>query len=572
MGNQELLISKLDAFIRKYYKNQLIKGTILSFTALTAGWLVFTGAEYFGHFDTLVRTILFWTFMISAAGFLWKLVFTPLSKLYRLGETISHEEAARIIGKHFSGVSDKLLNTLQLKAQASRPGQASELLLASIDQRTEELRPIPFTQAIDFAANKKYIRFALIPFAAVVIIVFAAPSLLFDGSKRLMNHNTHFETPAPFQFILVNDSLEAIEGEDFALKVQTEGRILPGEMYVDADGKQFRLDGNGKTGFEHLFKNVKKDLRFHLMADGYTSMEYVLSVVPNPSVLDFTMNVDYPAYTGKEDERIVNSGDLNVPAGTRVSWEFRSRNTERMSIRFNDTIMDMKSDGAVFKMSKLFMRPDQYTITPSNKRMSSKEPLSYAVNVVPDLHPSIKVEQQSDSMSSTLVYFKGDIRDDYGFSKLTFNYRFLKTNDGNPRDKKESFSTLSVNRSAQQDVFFHAWDMQPLFIMPGEELEYFFEVWDNDGVGGPKSARTQPMVYKAPSAEELEQEAKENTEKLESDMQKSINQTRELQKDLNKAALDMVEKKNLNFDDRKKIEDLLKRQKELEKQVEDIRK
>ena len=572
MGSYDQLISKLDAFIRKYYKNQLIRGLLLTFTALSVSWLVFTGAEYFGHFDTGVRAFLFWTFILVAAVVLFKMVITPASKLFRLGKTITHEEAARIIGTHFSKVSDKLINTLQLKAQADHLPESNELLLASIQQKTSELQPIPFVQAIDFSKNKRYLRFALIPASALVIILFAAPSMLLDGSRRLVNHNTHFETPAPFSFVITNDSLEVVEGNDFTLTVETEGDILPSEMFVEADGKQFRLDGSGKTGFNHVFKSARKTTTFRLLADGYASSGYELKVLPNPSVLDFSVTLDYPTYTGKQDERVLNTGDLNVPAGTRVSWEFRSRNTDAMSIRFSDTTLDMKPEGTVFKHSKVFMRPDQYSVTPSNELFVSKEPLSYSVQVVPDLYPSIRIEQQADSTSATLIYFKGDVRDDYGFSKLTFNYRFLKTEDGSARDKKELATALQVNRVTQQDVFFHAWDMQTLNIRPGEELEYFFEIWDNDGVSGPKSARTQPVVYKAPSSEELEKEAKENADKLESDLEKSINLTKDLQKDLNKAAKDLVEKKNLTFDDRKKIEDLLKRQKELEKQVENIRK
>ena len=572
MGSYDLLIFKLDAFIRKYYKNQLIKGLLLTFTTLSASWLVFTGAEHFGHFDTGIRSSIFWTFMLVAALVLYRMVITPIAKLLRLGKTITHEEAARIIGTHFKNVSDKLINTLQLKAQADQLTDSNELLIASIQQKTQELQPIPFVQAIDFSKNKKYLRYALVPACALIIILFAAPSLLLDGSRRLVNHNTHFETPAPFSFIITNDSLEVVEGNDFTLTVETEGKILPSEMFVEVNGKQFRLDGNGKTGFSHVFKSNRKTTTFRLLADGFSSSGYELNVLPNPSVLDFNVTLDYPAYTGKQDERVLNTGDLNIPAGTRVSWEFRSRNTDAMSIRFSDTTLDMKSEGAVFKHSKMFVRPDQYTVTPSNELFVSQEPLSYSVQVVPDLHPSIRIEQQADSTSASLVYFKGDVRDDYGFSKLTFIYRFLKTEEGSTRDKKELSTSLQVNRAAQQDVFFHAWDMQTLNIRPGEELEYFFEVWDNDGVSGPKSARTQPVVFKAPSAEELEKEAEENAEKLESDLQKSINLTKDLQKDLNKAAKDLVEKKNLTYDDRKKIEDLLKRQKELEKQVADIRK
>src|SRR5262245_6565910 len=161
-GNYEILLGKLDEFIRKYYKNQLIRGAIYTFTALLAAWIVFTSLEYFGHFSTTVRTILFWTFISVALVSLWKGVIIPLSHLYRMGKIISHEQAADIIGRHFSNVQDKLLNTLQLKAESDRMGQSSALLIAGIEQKTEELKPIPFTSAIDLRKNRKYFRYAAI--------------------------------------------------------------------------------------------------------------------------------------------------------------------------------------------------------------------------------------------------------------------------------------------------------------------------------------------------------------------------------------------------------------------------
>ena len=69
--NYQLLIEKLDAFIRKYYKNQLIRGTIYSFTLSLAFYLLVTSIEYFAHFNTGLRTTLFYAF-----------VFLPLAELF----------------------------------------------------------------------------------------------------------------------------------------------------------------------------------------------------------------------------------------------------------------------------------------------------------------------------------------------------------------------------------------------------------------------------------------------------------------------------------------------------------
>src|SRR6185436_4064248 len=119
-SNYEILIQKLDEFIRKFYKNQLLRGLIYSVTTLVAFYLFVTTFEYFGHFNTTARTVLFYVFILTNAFIIGKLIVIPTLKLNRLGKIISHEQAASIIGQHFSSISDKLLNTLQLKELADK--------------------------------------------------------------------------------------------------------------------------------------------------------------------------------------------------------------------------------------------------------------------------------------------------------------------------------------------------------------------------------------------------------------------------------------------------------------------
>jgi hypothetical protein len=83
-----------------------------------------------------------------------------------MGKIISHEEAADIVGKHFGNVQDKLLNVLQLQ-QNKASVHSDALLNASINQRISELKPVPFTSAIDLSENKKHLKYACNSFAGI---------------------------------------------------------------------------------------------------------------------------------------------------------------------------------------------------------------------------------------------------------------------------------------------------------------------------------------------------------------------------------------------------------------------
>ncbi|MCB0635780.1 MAG: DUF4175 domain-containing protein, partial [Lewinella sp.] len=116
--NYQLLIEKLDQFIRKYYINQLIRGSLYSVGVILALYLVAVLAEHFSFFEPSVKQPVFFAFIGISLLALGVWVVRPLLSYFRLGQIISHEQAAQIIGQHFTNVKDKLLNILQLKRQA----------------------------------------------------------------------------------------------------------------------------------------------------------------------------------------------------------------------------------------------------------------------------------------------------------------------------------------------------------------------------------------------------------------------------------------------------------------------
>ena len=118
-----ILIDKLDSFIRKYYKNQVFSGLLYSVGLVVGFFLLISLMEYFGHFGTTGADHPILVFSAAAVYVIGRFIVIPLVKLYRLGHLISYEEASKIIGTHFTEVQDKLVNTLQLNEQSSTGGR-----------------------------------------------------------------------------------------------------------------------------------------------------------------------------------------------------------------------------------------------------------------------------------------------------------------------------------------------------------------------------------------------------------------------------------------------------------------
>ncbi len=577
--NYRSLIEKLDEFIRKYYKNQLLRGLIYSIGLVLLFFVAVTALEYFAHFNSTIRTILFYSF-VSATGFiLVKYIAIPVSKLYHFGEIISHEEASAIIGKHFSNVQDKLLNVLQLQSLQDTNQQPTtnnyQLIEASINQKTKELKPIPFSSAVDFSENRKYLKYALLPILIITVILFAAPSIITDGTKRLVKHSEYFEKEAPFQFVITNTELKTVAQQDYELKVKLTGDEVPDVVYVEIDGNEFKLDKENIVNFNYVFKNVQKNILFQLAADGFKSKEYELVALPNPILLNFDIAIAYPKYLNKKDEVVKNTGDLVVPAGTKLSWNFNTQNTKQLRLNFNDTSFSVAptSENNFIYSVRLF-RDKSYSVTTSNQFLKSKDSVTYAINVIPDGFPQISVAEKKDSTSDKRISFRGEIKDDYGFNKLSFNYRFITNNDTATSDNFKKMTTnsvpIAVSKLSTQDQFFHYWDMTSIGVSPGDQIEYYFEVWDNDGVNGSKSSRSQKMIFKAPTLKELEENTDKNNNKIKDDLEESLRQAKEVQKELADLQRKVAEKKDLTWDEKKKLKELLEKQKDLLKKVEKV--
>ena len=220
-NGENKLMQKLEAFITKYYKNLLLKGTIYFITSSLLFFLFVSFAEHFGNFGTTIRTIFFWSFISLTFFVLWKWVIIPLKGLYRIGNTLSQEDAAKIIGTHFTEVEDKLLNLLQL---SSLQNSDNELIKASVQQKSNLLGPIPFLKAINFSENKQHLKYALVP----ISVCFYYFSVVIKGLLRKVPlelfRTTLILSRRHLSFILENNHLQGVKGEDFLLKMHFEGK------------------------------------------------------------------------------------------------------------------------------------------------------------------------------------------------------------------------------------------------------------------------------------------------------------------------------------------------------------
>lgn len=571
-AQNNILIQKLDEFIRRYYKNQLLKGVIYSSGILLSAFLSVVLLEYFGEFNTLIRAFLFFGFLLAAIIVLIKFIVVPLLKLNKIGKVISYSQAAAIIGNHFSNVQDKLLNVLQLQNNQLLNG-SQDLLVAGIHQKINELKPIPFTTAVNLNENKKYLKYVLPLFLFTSVLLIIWPQIITKSTTRLVHYQTYYEKEMPFQFSIQNKKLQALQTDDYLLEVKISGDQIPNEVFIEINGIAYKLEKENNTSFQYLFSNLQKTTYFQLSAAGFLSKEFELSVLPKPSLLQFNLQLVYPNYLNKPNESIVNTGDLQIPQGTKVNWIFNTKNTDKLELKFLDSAAAPQRNAEnQFSFSRRFLQNNAYTIKALNQFVANiSDSVNYSINVIADQFPSIDVNEKRDSLDPKNVYFSGQIKDDYGFNSLTFYFKKFGSDSAGKEMQSSGSFPIALSKTQISQGYFYFLDAKQFDLNPGDKIEYFFEVRDNDGVNGSKAAKTQVMVFKAPTTEEIQQTTNKNNSEIKKDLEESIKKAQQLQKDVNDLAKKIQDKKQLGYEEKKKIEDLVKKQQELQNKVDEVK-
>lgn len=564
-----LIIEKLNSFISRYYKNQLIKGVIYTTAILLSLLVVFSVSESFAYFSTTVRALLFWGYVLLFAAVCYFYITRPLLKMKHLSKGLSYEEAAVIVGRHFPQVSDQLLNLLQLRQMSQ--DVSTDLLAACIAQKTEALSPIPFASAIDFKRNRKYMKYALIPAVVLLLILIASPATIVGSSKRIINYGTTYQRPAPFEFVVESQPLRTLALHDFELRATTVGTSAPSEMYVILPQGRFKMHPVDRYHFSYTFVKPNGSVSFQLYAAGVISPEYVLVVLPEPTIVDFSIALTYPPYTRIQNDVVMNDGNLSLPRGTTVNWEFRTRDADSLTMIFDSQLHlceTPRPDGSV-SIRQRELSSCEYVFFATNRYGFPVDTMHYSIHVQPDLPPLIMVAQSIDSLLPSRRLFFGRIKDDYGFSSLSFVATVQKHGDTTYQECVRQ--QLHIEDTTTQE-FFYSFDLSEVHLSMGDKLTYYFEVCDNDAVDGFQCVRSQEFEEVVPTQQELRTRLEAHRQETRSNAAEALDQLKAQQAEIDEMLKQLLEKKEMTWQDRQKLQELFERQKAVQQELQTMRK
>jgi hypothetical protein len=557
---------KIKSFQRKYYLNLFIKGGILTLSTILGYLVIASLLEHNLWLSPWARLFIFILFFAVAAVCIVKFLNQPLQWwIARRG--LNDEQSAKVIGSKIPTVKDRLVNLIQLATS----GKQSDLTYASVEQKSREFEPLAFDTVIDLRENTKFLKYLAIPVALVLLILLINPTILTKSTDRIVHFNRAYAPEAPFTFSIANENLTAFYNENFTLQVELTGKAVPENAYIVSRNQRLKLIPKAPGKFEYTLERIQQPLEFQIEAAGFFSDGHTLELIKRPELTKFNVELEYPRYLQRSNEKLTNAGNLDVPEGTNVRWKLQTSHAEKVTIQFaaeNEQFDFQPGGNGSFVFSKKFLTPNQYEIALENDKSKNKERIAYSIHVIKDQYPQIVVNNLKDTVLYERVLLGGMISDDYGVTQLSLNFRIR---DENQKEILKQSVKIPITRNQLQQSFFYNWSIDSLKLNPGDQLEYNLQVWDNDGVNGRKSSRSAMYTFLVPTADNLVAEISRSQKSAESQIDKSVTKANKLQDQIEQAQQKLKGKQNLDWQDKKMLEDIIQQKQGLDQLVEQLK-
>lgn len=573
------LQKKLRSVVEHEKRRDGLRKLFISITILCILFLVLILLEAIGNLSSDIRTILFYSFLIVTILTIGFYVALPFIKDFIYYVNPDYVETASKVGDYYPEIKDELANAVQLinENNINYSDQLVDAAFKNVYSKTEKLN---FNTVVDFTSTKKLWKLYIATFIATIILVFFVPSL-HSAAIRFLNYNKNYTLPPKFVFEIYPGNKEITKGDNITITIKAVGEqpkeislLEKSEEQTEFSEKILSPDSLGI--FTYYINNVKSSLEYFATVENITSEKYKISVINRPIISSIELTITPPAYTRLPEQTQKDNGNVTALIGSKIKLTMSSsRDLSSAIVMFIDST-SKKMNIASTKASVDFIVAKEtgyYMLIADALGHSNINPITYLIKTLADENPSIEMISPNENIklgNQSKISLVSKISDDYGFSKMNLNFRLSASKY---RPTNEEFTQVTITISIQQkeeDVYF-VWDLAPLVLAEGEVLSYYFEVFDNDSFGGPKSTKTKQFTITVPSLNELFAEAEDKQKESEKDLSQTLKEAELLKQEMQKLSDDMKQNsKEISWQEKERVEKAVDKFKEITKKIGDV--
>lgn len=542
---------------------------------------IFILLETAGNYNSNSRTVLFYSLLSLLFILFIIVILLPTAKDFYSFVKPNYIGTAKTVGSHYPEIKDELLNSMQLIVE--RNFRYSNILIdAAFERIYKKVNPLDFNKVVSFSPVKDKTRLFFSILAIVVSSLLIFPELS-SASLRLINYEKNFIPPSKFIFEIFPGNKEITKGESVSITVAALG-VRPNEITLltkseeQSDYSENKLTADSTDKFRFELISLKNSTDYYAHADGVSSEIFRITVLNRPIISSLNVEIFPPAYTALRPISQRDNGNITTLPGSRVKLSISSsRELSTASISFSDsTSRDMKINySSASAEYNVFKEVNYQILIKDIQNFTNSNPISYTIKTIPDLTPAIELISPVENLklgNDPRIPIHSKIKDDYGFSKMTLNYRLVQSKY---RAAEENFTSqpVIISKERKEDEIYNVWDLTPLVLAEGESIAFYLEIFDNDKINGPKSAKTQLITLSVPSIDELFQSAETKQENAAEDLAKTFKDAEKLQQELKKISDDLKQNnKEISWQEKERIEKAVENFQKLGEKLEDVSK
>jgi hypothetical protein len=418
----------------------------------------------------------------------------------------------------------------------------------------------------------------------IAILVLARPATLFETGKRVLHPRSSAAEDREANLFAIPGDMVVLSGSDVEVSAVDFGRAeQPIHLSYNLLNEFWKTEPTVPEEFEtisafkrykYTFHNLRNSVSYYFVSGERKSAVHSIRVVHKPIVTDLTLKLIPPAYTGDPPVDIKDSGG-NVKAleGTHVTVEGASNNYLQLAqVRFDENQpQDIAFEGKTFHFEFTALKDGYYTMILEDTLLHrTDDPLVHTIEVFDDHIPSIDVLEPAEDPELPRNY-QVDLSfiaaDDYGLQSAAVIYR-----KGNIEDYRRTAIPLGKQRGKKEVAKAFTWSLEGLSLFPGEYIEFYIEVRDNNVVTGPGVAKSRVFHMSAPTMAQLYDKIREEESVQGNLMEEAIKEGADLKERLDKIQREFLKTEKMEWSQKKEVDKAVSSQQSIQQKIEDIKK
>ncbi len=332
---------------------------------------------------------------------------------------------------------------------------------------------------------------------AVLLVAgeFSFSGLFSTTVPRLFHPSADHPPFSRLKLAVTPGDVSVLYADGFDIHVTPSGRPVT-QLYLvtqTASGATHRARlfmASDRTFFQTL-ANIREEMIYYVTDDRARSPKYQVSVRYTPKIKAVTVQLDYPPYTGLPPKQIeLSENTFEVVRGTRTQFTVQSNRklsegalelTEANATETKRILMSPAASPEAVTAQIIIDKPLVFALTVTDTQgRTCTDPFQGKISLRPDETPGLAIHsptRQSVATPQSLVPVELEATDDFGIDKIIW---FRGINRSIERPKPLAFKPIAGKKNARVDTGI---DLKGLGVVPGDCIEFYFEVADNDPLG-----------------------------------------------------------------------------------------